>query len=103
MTTPRRIKPYFKLEAPHFIEAAEKLSNNNNIILGEYDGTANENEGVEIKGYPTLKLYKANNKRKPVEFDNPRTVDGIISFMKKHASFYLFFFFGEGVIEVFFL
>ena len=82
--------------APHFIEAAEKLSNNNNIILGEYDGTANENEGVEIKGYPTLKLYKANNKRKPVEFDNPRTVDGIISFMKKHASFYLFFFFWRG-------
>ena len=73
------------------------MSNNFNIVLAEYDGTANENEGVSISGYPTIKLYKAKNKKTPLDFTNPRTVDGIISFMKEHASFlktiYIFIFY----------
>eukprot|EP00828_Plagiopyla_frontata_P046054 TRINITY_DN805_c0_g1_i7.p2 TRINITY_DN805_c0_g1~~TRINITY_DN805_c0_g1_i7.p2 ORF type:complete len:290 (-),score=73.73 TRINITY_DN805_c0_g1_i7:115-984(-) len=72
--------------APYFIEAAEKLSNNFNIILAEYDATENENEGVSVQSYPTIKLYKANNKKKPIDFDNPRTVEGFIQFLKENAS-----------------
>lgn len=75
-----------KLVAPLYELAAEKLSNNENIILANYDATENENEGVSVTSYPTLKLYQAKNKKKPIEFDGERTTEGIINFLKENAS-----------------
>lgn len=48
--------------APEWDAAAETLKGNKNIVIAKIDSTANEVDGVDIKGFPTLKFYPANNK-----------------------------------------
>jgi hypothetical protein len=38
------------------------------------DATANEAEGVKVKGFPTLMFYPANNKKAPIKYAGERTV-----------------------------
>ena len=33
-----------------------------NLVIGKYDATVNENDEVVIEGYPTLMFYGASNK-----------------------------------------
>lgn len=48
--------------APEWEAAAETLKGNKNIVIAKIDSTANEVDGVDIKGFPTLKFYPANDK-----------------------------------------
>lgn len=48
--------------APDYEKVAAKLSHNTNIIIGEYDGTKNENEEISITGFPTLLFFPGNKK-----------------------------------------
>lgn len=50
------------------------------------DATANEVEGVVIEGFPTLRLYLANKKSAPLNFDGDRTEEKIYEFLKENAS-----------------
>ena len=38
-----------------------------NLAIAKFDATANEFPGVEVRGYPTLKLYVSGQK-KPVDY-----------------------------------
>lgn len=68
---------------PHFQKAAETLSKiNENIVFGMMDGTSNEAEGLEIKGFPTVNFYPAKNKKKPVKFEKDRDYEGLLKFLK---------------------
>ncbi len=49
------------------------------------DATANEVDGVNIQGFPTLKFYPANNKT-PMDFSGDRTAEGFYSFLEKSTS-----------------
>lgn len=69
---------------------AKRLSGNSNVVLAKVDATVNEIEGVAIEGFPTLKFYPANDKSAPVDFDGERTEDGLIEFIKAHASYHFF-------------
>jgi len=75
-----------KTLAPKFEAAAKKIANNKNIIIAKCDATANEIPGVNIKGFPTLKFYKGNDKKNPVEFEGEREEAGIISWLKEHTT-----------------
>ena len=81
-----------KTLAPKWDAAAERLKNNNNIVIAKCDSTANEIKGVDIKGFPTLKFYPGNNKSKPIDFDGDRTEEGIIKWLKEHTTYNFFFF-----------
>jgi len=39
------------------------------LTIAKCDATANEIDGVEIKGYPTIKFYPGDKKHNPVDFD----------------------------------
>lgn len=52
------------------------------------DSTMNEVDGVEIRGYPTLKFYARGAKASPSEFEGERDAEGIKNFLKEHSVAY---------------
>lgn len=73
--------------APVWEELAEQLKDNQHIVIAKFDGTANEPDttGFDFHGFPTLYYVKAGTNA-PIPYDGDRTVEGMISFIKKHAS-----------------
>ena len=74
-----------KALAPHLDEAGTRLKAAKNLVIAKCDATANEVEGVQIQGYPTIKFYPAGKKNSPIDFDGERNADGIINWLKKNA------------------
>lgn len=75
-----------KTIAPHFEEAAASLAHNPNIVLADFDGTLNEVEGLEIKGYPTILWYGKDKNAEPITFNGERETQGIIDWIKDHTQ-----------------
>jgi protein disulfide-isomerase A1 len=52
------LQPISKKLAPIFEELAQKLKPNTNIVIASVDSTQHKIPDIEIKGYPTVKLFK---------------------------------------------
>jgi protein disulfide-isomerase A1 len=74
-----------KTLAPIYDELAKKLAHNSNIIIAKMDATANEAEGVNVSGFPTIKFYSATDKT-AVDFTGDRTVEGFTKFLKEKGT-----------------
>lgn len=48
--------------APHWEKLGEHVKDVSDIVIAKYDATLNENEGVNIEGFPTLMFYPKDNK-----------------------------------------
>lgn len=72
--------------APIYDKVAAALLSNPNVVLAKCDATQNEIEGIPISGFPTLKFFPSNNKHTPVDFSGDRTEEGILKFLKDHAT-----------------
>jgi len=72
---------------PTYEELAKKLENDKHVKIVKIDSTENEIPNVEIRGYPTLKLYRAEDKRYPIPYDGERTVEAMEKFLKEMSSF----------------
>jgi len=76
-----------KLE-PIYTQLAEELKDVKNLVIAKMDSTANEVEGVEVRGYPTLKFYPKDGKKAPVDYDGERDLEGFKKYLsEKSASF----------------
>jgi protein disulfide-isomerase A6 len=60
------------------------MSEHKNLVIGKFDATANEADGVEIRGYPTLMFYPKDNKA-GISYDGDRDVDSFIAWLKINA------------------
>jgi protein disulfide-isomerase-like protein len=74
--------------APIWDELAEELKDVPHLVIGKFDATANEVDGVDIKGYPTLKFYAKGDKQNPIDFEGERDLEGIKSFLKEKSHHY---------------
>lgn len=52
------------------------------------DATANEVDGVDIRGYPTLKFYPRGKKSSPVDYDGNRDTEGFKAWIKENSAAY---------------
>jgi protein disulfide-isomerase A1 len=75
--------------APIYDELASIVSGDESlkskVVIAKLDHTVNEAPD-EIRGYPTIKLYPAGNKDKPVDFTGQRTLEGLAEFIKSAGT-----------------
>ena len=76
-----------KTLAPHYEEAARRISNNPNILLVKVDSTENEISGLDIQGFPTLKFYKKDKSVEAIEYGGARDADGIVNWLKENTEY----------------
>ena len=69
-----------KLE-PTYIELAEKLKYNKNLIVAEYDLLANDFDWFRIRGFPTLVFFKAGDNQNHIVYHGNRTVEDMMNFV----------------------
>jgi len=55
--------------------------------MAKFDATLNEVDGVEIKGYPTLKFYPMDNKA-GMDYGEGREVDDIKKWLSENSKAY---------------
>ena len=77
-----------KALAPKYDQLAEELKNVKGLVIAKVDATANEIEGVQIKGFPTLKFFKNGSKRQPIDYSGEREVDGFKNGLAENSEAY---------------
>lgn len=72
--------------APIWDELAADLKDVKGLTIAKMDATANEVDGVEIRGYPTIKFYPKGQKSAPVDYDGGRELDGFKTWLKEKSE-----------------
>jgi len=72
--------------APIWEELGDTFFENENIVIAKMDSTANDNDYVPIKSFPTLVFFKAGQKDTPITYSGPRNLDDLVKFVKKEAT-----------------
>ena len=75
-----------KAVAPLLNELAEEFKDVSGLVIAKMDATANEVDGVDIRGYPTLKFYPRGQKSNPIDYDGNRDVDGFKAWLKEKSE-----------------
>jgi len=72
---------------PIYNELGEAAKAAPNLVIAKMDATANEIDvpGVDIKGFPTLVWFKGNSKGAPVKYEEGRTKDEMLAYIKKNS------------------
>ncbi len=56
------------------------------LVIAKMDSTLNDPpENINVRGYPTIYLFPANNKQAPILFEGDRTGKAIKKFLRKNA------------------
>jgi protein disulfide-isomerase A1 len=72
-----------KTLAPIYASLATKLKDVSGVTIAKMDATANEVDGLNIQGFPTIKFYPKGNKQNPIDYDGERTEEGFIKYLKE--------------------
>jgi len=71
--------------APIWDELGEKFKDNDKITIAKIDMTANELADVKVRGFPTIKLFKAGDNA-VVDYNGGRTLDDFVKFLTPEAE-----------------
>jgi len=56
------------------------------VVIAKIDATANDVEGVDVEGFPTIKFWRADKKDDPLDFDADRDVDSFINWLEEKVA-----------------
>ncbi|KAI6713678.1 hypothetical protein B2J93_957 [Marssonina coronariae] len=56
------------------------------VTIAKVDATANDVPD-EVQGFPTIKLYKAGDKKNPVSYEGDRSIEDLIKFVKENGKY----------------
>jgi len=71
--------------APIWDELGEKYKDHENIVIAKMDSTLNEVPMAKVRGFPTIKLFKAGD-NEMVDFKGERTLEGFVKFLEPEAE-----------------
>jgi len=72
--------------APIYDQLAEKFKGNDHIVIAKIDATANSlPKNVDVRGYPTLIFFPANNKA-GIPYEGERDLESLSKFITEHTS-----------------
>ena len=73
--------------APAYKKLASDLKDyKNSVIIAKLDGTKNSIKGISVQGYPTIYLFKKNDKKNPIEYNGNRSVEDFKAFLKNNGA-----------------
>ncbi|OTA98066.1 hypothetical protein M426DRAFT_326282 [Hypoxylon sp. CI-4A] len=78
-----------KALAPKYEDLASRYASSefkDKVVIAKVDATNNDVPD-EIQGFPTIKLYPAGAKDKPVSYSGSRTVEDLIKFVKENGKY----------------
>lgn len=71
--------------APIWDELGENFKDNDKIVIAKIDMTANELENVKVRGFPTIKLFKAGDNT-VVDYTGGRALEDFVKFLSPEAE-----------------
>jgi protein disulfide-isomerase A1 len=71
--------------APKYEKLGEMFSSNPSIVIAKVDATENDTP-ADVKGFPTLIFYPANDKAHPVTYDGERSETAMAKFIRDNAA-----------------
>mmetsp|Transcript_93623 Transcript_93623/g.265085 ORF Transcript_93623/g.265085 Transcript_93623/m.265085 type:complete len:525 (-) Transcript_93623:53-1627(-) len=74
-----------KLE-PVYRDVAKKFEAIQSVTIAKIDATANDVEGIDIEGFPTIKLWRAGSKDDPLDYDGDRDVDSFAVWLEEKVT-----------------
>jgi len=76
-----------KAIAPLYEEIATVFKKIDSIVIAKFDATQNYfDPKLNIRGFPTLLLFTANNKAEPIRYEGARDFPSIAKFINENAS-----------------
>lgn len=73
--------------APIWDELAESVAGIDDLVIAKFDATANEVEGVAIRGYPTLKWYPKDDKSGK-DYEGGRELADFTKYLAENSAAY---------------
>ncbi|KAM5152455.1 protein disulfide-isomerase A2 [Mantella aurantiaca] len=67
---------------PIWEELGEKYRDHPDVVIAKMDATANEIDGMRVRGFPNLRFFPAGPERKMIEYTKNRTVDLFSKFIE---------------------
>ena len=74
--------------APVLEELGQLMLGDSHVVIAKMDATANDvpdTARLELQGFPTLALYRADNKGEPLLFKKERNLVGLLQFLQANA------------------
>jgi len=72
--------------APIFDELGTHFKDVNSVVIAKIDATTNDVDArYNVKGFPTIKFFPANNKNAPLDYNGDRSLDDMIDFIEDNA------------------
>jgi protein disulfide-isomerase A1 len=72
--------------SPIWDQLAADFKDVQGLTIAKMDATANEVDGVDIRGYPTLKFYPKGSKNAPIDYDGGRELEGFKTWLNEKSA-----------------
>jgi len=73
--------------APIWDELGSTFNAHESVVIAKCDATANDvDPKYEIKGFPTLKLFKSGADKTPIDYNGDRSLESLIEFVRSNVA-----------------
>lgn len=72
---------------PKYKDLATELKDVKNLVIAKCDATANEIDGINVSGFPTIKFFPKGT-IESVDYEGEREVEGFKTYLEEHSAAY---------------